>query len=75
MKRTLKPTGSKYFSSSAKRVRQTPAPTYRRKYVPRSQNTYSAFQKSSGIERKILMILLLNGLALLLVGLSAVSMM
>ena len=34
-----------------KRVRQAPVPTYR-KYIPRGQNTYSAFQKSSGIERK-----------------------
>ena len=52
MKRTLKPTGSKYFSSSAKRVRQTPVTTRSRTYVKRSSNTYSAFQKSSGIERK-----------------------
>ena len=53
MKRTYQPYGSPRSKTSAsKRVRQTPAPTYRRKYLPRSQNTYSAFQKSSGIERK-----------------------
>lgn len=52
MKRTLKPTGSKYFSSSAKRVRTASAPAPRRKYAPRGNNMYSAFQKSSGIERK-----------------------
>jgi len=52
MKRTLKPTGSKYFSSSAKRVRQTPVVTSRRTYGPRGNNAYSPFQKGSGIERK-----------------------
>lgn len=52
MKRTLKPTGSKYFSQSAKRVRQAPpAPVSRYRARP-SYGSYSAFQKSSGIERK-----------------------
>ena len=46
------PYGSPRAKQAAKRIRQAPAPTYRRKYLPRSANVYSAFQKSSGIERK-----------------------
>ena len=52
MKRVYQPYGSPRAKQAAKRIRQAPAPTYRRKYLPRSANTYSAFQKSSGIERK-----------------------
>ena len=52
MKRVYQPYGSPRAKQASKRVRQAPVPTYRRKYIPRGQNTYSAFQKSSGIERK-----------------------
>ena len=52
MKRVYQPYGSPRAKQAAKRIRQAPAPTYRRKYLPRSANAYSAFQKSSGIERK-----------------------
>lgn len=52
MKRT-KPYGSPVARySAAKRVRTAPATAPRRKYTPRGNNAYSAFQKSSGIERK-----------------------
>lgn len=53
MKRTYQPYGSPRAKfSAAKRVRQAPAPAPRRTYTRRGNNAYSAFQKSSGIERK-----------------------
>lgn len=53
MKRTLKPTGSKFFSAP-KRQFVAQAQTQRRsKFIDnRRGNAYSAFQRSSGIEKK-----------------------
>ena len=68
MKRVYQPYGSPRAKQAAKRIRQAPAPTYRRKYLPRSANAYSAFRKVLELKERILMILLLSGLLLLLPG-------
>lgn len=53
MKRVYQPYGSpRARFSAAKRVRQAPAPSRNRIVLKRGNNAYSAFQKSSGIERK-----------------------
>ena len=60
MKRVYQPYGSPRAKQAAKRIRQAPAPTYRRKYLPRSANAYSAFQKVLELKERTLMILVLS---------------